>query len=324
MKVLITQLGRIGDMILLTPLFSILKENYPDYTIDVICGTKNYSIITNNPNINNIYIFDKSPFKLIRFFSQIRKTKYDYYIDPKDHYSRESSILAGMIKAKNKIGFKSDKNRNFNLGIPTYKENEGKHYSLKILNPLRYFNIELTEKSYKPVLFEALESRQYFQEFREENNLRKFIVINISASQKRKMWDKEKWVDFINRIDIEFERKHFDFVITSAPTESDEVKYIIENTNKLIQFQSRNILDVVSLIKNSSLLITPDTALVHIAAAFNVKLLGLYANNPFFYSMFYPLSDIYEVVLTPEGREYIDEISVNEVLEAFFKLYEKH
>ncbi|MCX7737558.1 MAG: glycosyltransferase family 9 protein [Candidatus Kapabacteria bacterium] len=323
MKVLITQLGRIGDMILLTPMFSILKENYPDSTIDVICGTKNYSIIANNPYINNIFIFDKSPFKLIRFFNQVRETNYDYYIDPKDHYSRESSILAGMIKAKNKIGFKSDERSKFNLGIPTNKENEGKHYSEKILNPLKYLNIEVSDKSHKPVLFESPESIKYFQEFREVNNLDKYIVINISASQKRKMWDKEKWVEFINSVNSKYEEKDFDFVITSAPTESEDVKYIIENTSNLIHFQSRNILDVVSLIKNSWLLITPDTALVHIAAAFNIKLLGLFANNPFFYSMFHPLSDEFEVVMTPEGSENIDDIDFTQIYEAFLRISEK-
>lgn len=323
MNILITQLGRIGDMILLTPMFSILKENYPDSIIDVICGTKNYSIISNNPYINNIFIFDKSPFKLIRFFNLVRMTNYDYYIDPKDHYSRESSILAGMIKATNKIGFKSDENSKFNLGIPTNKENEGKHYSEKILNPLKYLNIEVSEKSYKPVLFEDPESITYFQEFREVNNIDKFIVINISASQKRKMWDKKKWVEFINRVHNKYEEKDFDFVISSAPTESDEVKYIIENTNNLIHFQSRNIFDIVTFIKNSRLLITPDTALVHIAAAFNIKLLGLFANNPFFYSMFHPLSDDYEVVKTPEGSENIDDIDVTHLYEAFLRISEK-
>lgn len=323
MKILITQLGRIGDMILLTPMFSLIKEKYPDCSIDVICGTKNHSVIQFNPHINQSYIYDKSPFKLISLLNKIRKNKYDFYIDPKDHFSKESSILAKIIHAKNKIGFISGKKSSFNLPIPTNKENEGKHYSLKILNPLRYLDIDISQKYYKPVIFESPDSIAFYSEFKAKKSIDRYIVINISASQKRKMWDTNKWIELINLTKQNSKLYNFNFVITSAPTESSEVNYIIQNTKNIIHFPSRNLLDVVTLIKNCDLLVTPDTALVHIAAAFNIKLVGLFANNPFFYSMFHPLSDCFEAIMTPEESEIIDDISVHKVFEAIVRITEK-
>lgn len=310
-------------MILLTPMFSLIKEKYSDGTIDVICGTKNHSVIQFNPHINQIYIYDKSPFKLISFLNKIRKNTYDFYIDPKDHFSKESSILSKIIRAKNKIGFISGKKSSFNLPIPTNKENEGKHYSLKILNPLRYMDIVISQMYYKPVIYESPDSIAYYSEFKTKNSIDKYIVINISASQKRKMWDTNKWIELINLTKQNSKLENFNFVITSAPTESSEVNYILQNTKNIIHFPSRNFLDMVSLIKSSDLVITPDTALVHVAAAYNRKLVGLFANNPFFYSMFHPLSDCYEAVMTPEESEIIDDISVHKVFEAIVRISEK-
>lgn len=323
MKILITQLGRIGDMILLTPMFSLIKEKYPNCCIDVICGTKNHPVIRFNPHINHIHIFDKSPLKLVRLFVNIRKNKYDFYIDPKDHFSRESSMLAKIIQAKNKIGLIYDEKSSFNLPIPNNEENKGKHYTLKILNPLAYLDIDISQTYYKPVIYESPDSIAYFKEFQTENSFGKYIVINISASQKRKMWDKDKWVELINLMNQNSKLKSFNFVISSAPSELTELNYIIQNTRKILHYKSRNLLDVVSLIKNSDLLITPDTALVHIAAAYNIKLIGLFANNPLFYSMFHPLSDCYEAVMTPEGSEIINDISVNQVFDSLIRISEK-
>lgn len=323
MKILITQLGKIGDMILLTPMFSIIKEKFPNSLIDIICGTKNHIIIINNPHIHNIYIFDKSPLKLIDFLMKIRKNNYDYYIDPKDHFSKESSILAGLIKSPRKIGFIAERNSNFNLRIPTNKENIGIHYSKKILNPLTHLGIDINKNYYKPELFESHESIEFVNDFLKNYNLKKFILINISASQKRKMWSSQKWIDLIKKIQHSKMLSDLNFVITSAPSDAEEIKYILKNTEDIIHFKSGTILDVVSLIKKSELLITPDTAVVHISAAFNTKLLGLFANNPSFFSMFRPMSDFYEVVMTPEGSENIDDISVDKVYEAFKRILEK-
>ena len=78
MRILFIQLGRIGDMILSTPVFRAIKEKYPDAEINVIAGRHNYSVISNNPRINKIIIHKKPPvFVLINIF-RIRKHFYDY------------------------------------------------------------------------------------------------------------------------------------------------------------------------------------------------------------------------------------------------------
>ena len=135
MNFIIVQFGRIGDMILLTPLFNRIKHLFPNANIDMLAGRHNNKIVSNNPHLNNIFIYEKTPLKFISLVNRIRKKRYDFLIDPKDHYSRESHLFAKLIKANNKIGF-NPKEKYFNQTIPSQEENEGKHFIERILQPL--------------------------------------------------------------------------------------------------------------------------------------------------------------------------------------------
>ena len=89
-------------------------------------------------------------------------------------------------------------------------------------------------------------------------------------------------------------------------TQAGEISKICPNLNI---FQSRSLQDIFSLIKNSYLVITPDTAVVHIAAAFNVPLLGLYSGLDDFFNKFHPLSNIYQIIRAPKVFDGIEPIT---------------
>ena len=75
MKLLIIQFGRIGDLILMTSAIKAVKKKYPDSENDIITGRNNYQVLIDNQKINNINIFNKSHFKLIKTISKISKLK---------------------------------------------------------------------------------------------------------------------------------------------------------------------------------------------------------------------------------------------------------
>src|SRR4249919_4197810 len=98
MKILILIFGRIGDMVLATPAFRIIKEKFPDSTIDVIASRHNLTIPQQNIYVNKVILWNNSPEKFFRALWQIRKTDYDFYIDPKDHYSWHSKFIASNAR----------------------------------------------------------------------------------------------------------------------------------------------------------------------------------------------------------------------------------
>lgn len=318
MKISIIQLGRLGDMILLTPVFGAIKKKYPDSEITVIAGKHNHTALENNFNIHNIIVYEKSLFGILKSISAIRKKNFDLHIDPKDHYSTESRIIAKIIKAQLKIGFNRHGSKVFDISIPSQGENANLHFTMRCFNTLKSLGIDIPEEIPKPELFTTLDSEVYVSSFLKNLPPKAIITINISASMPRKMWQTDKWAKIINSINI----SKYNPVLIYAPAESHQALEISALCPNLNVFQSRFLQDIYSIIKNSHLVISPDTAIVHIAAAFNIPLLGLYSGLNDFYQKFHPLSHIFQIINAPDGFNGIEPITPFEVssgLEAILK-----
>ena len=59
MKILIIKYRNIGDVLLITPLISILKSFYPDAQIDVALNRGTEDMITLNPNISRVLVYER-------------------------------------------------------------------------------------------------------------------------------------------------------------------------------------------------------------------------------------------------------------------------
>lgn len=311
MRILFVQLGRIGDMILSTPVFRSIKEKFPEAEIDVIAGRHNYSVLSNNPRINKIIIHKKPPFLVLVNIFRIRKHFYDYLIDPKDHYSRESRYFAWISKANKKIGYNQPSRKIYDIGVPGMIENKDLHFTLRHFQALKPLGIETPEKAPRPELFPSSSSEKYVKELIAKMPDKRLAVINISASKENKMWQYDKWIRTLKKTDL----SGWNVAISSAPAEYEMAKYISEKAKFPFLFRSRKMDDIISLIKNADILITPDTSLVHVASAFNVPLFGLFSGLNVQFSKFKPLMDDYTVIRANEGDPGILSIESDDVIE---------
>jgi heptosyltransferase-2 len=106
---LVIQTAFLGDVILATPVVSELKRLYPDSEIDVLVRKGNESILTNHPDIRQVFTLNKKQGKfseikrLVRLF---RAERYDEVINL--HRFGSSGIITWLSGGKQKVGF--DKN----------------------------------------------------------------------------------------------------------------------------------------------------------------------------------------------------------------------
>ena len=71
MKILLLKFRNIGDVLLITPLISNLKNYYPKAQIDIALNKGTESMLTLNPNINKIIIYDREFIKSLSFFKRL-------------------------------------------------------------------------------------------------------------------------------------------------------------------------------------------------------------------------------------------------------------
>jgi len=312
MKIAIIQLGRIGDLVLLTSAIKPIKNKFPNSKIYFIVGKSNYFVLENNPDVEKILILDKNPLKLIPFLIKFKTIKFDYYIDPKDHFSTESNLLARIANAKIKIGF-NDKNRNsksFDIGIASDFENKNLHFVERIGNILKHIGIYSDENILRPSIFIDVAHQKIVNDFLQNKDISNFILLNISASSETRMWLPEKWIALINAI------KDRKIIIFSAPHHSDTVAEICSKTNA-IHFPPSKLMIISVLISKSDLVISPDTSVIHIASAFDIPVISLVGNISNNVVKFYPLSTKKEVILTKSKDDFVNTIEIEDVLKVY-------
>lgn len=110
-KILVIQTAFIGDVILLTPLLSAIKQQYPGHRLDVLVIPACVAILENNPQMDRIISYDKRGRQkgwqgFLTLARQLAAEHYDLVICP--HRSARSALLTRWSKAATRIGF--DKN----------------------------------------------------------------------------------------------------------------------------------------------------------------------------------------------------------------------
>jgi ADP-heptose:LPS heptosyltransferase len=314
-KILIVQVGRIGDLILMTAMFKALKEKNPNYEIHLLAGRHNYHFATEHPLIDKVYVYSKNFLPTLKLLYRLRKEQYDFWIDPKDHPSRESYFLAGFAKAKFKIGYNPPYRRPvFDLTVKSQAENYHVHVAERNLRALSFFSLENTNP--RPVLFLNQKADADLKNFLLKHNVTNYHCVHISASRDIRYWPQKNWVDFLTEIVGDGQQ----LVIICGPRDAGLAEEIVKKTPRAKYYTTKSIVDAFSVVKHSNLVISPDTSIVHIAAAFDRPLLGLYSNHEWNYKKFHPLSTHYRMVIPPVPQALVKDIPLDLVLKNYNEL----
>lgn len=111
MRILIVKTSSLGDILQALPTLSLLRELYPDATIDWAVETRFKEVLEALPAIDHVYHFDLKGWKKrpIRFRQEIyvarkalRSTPYDLLIDLQGNL--KSALITQAARAKQKVG----------------------------------------------------------------------------------------------------------------------------------------------------------------------------------------------------------------------------
>ena len=298
-RILIIQTAFPGDVILTLPLLQILKANFPESKIDFLCIPQTSEILKNTPHINDLIIYDKrnsGSKKFFKLIQSLRRNKYDLIISP--HRSFRSSLISKLSKAKKTISFdKSSMSFLYDVRINYIKDIHEIQRNLKLLVPL-----EINEdKIIKPELFIGKEEEDKINEYISANRINlyeKIICIAPGSVWFTKRFPKEKFVRLCDLL----MKTNCRIILVGGESDKNISKYILSNTeNKnVIDSSGRfTMLESAELIKRSNILITNDSAPLHIANSVGTDVIAIFgATIPAF--GFYPFGKN-DVVIETNG-----------------------
>lgn len=288
MKIGFIQLGRIGDMVLCTPAFSAIKAKYPDAEIYVVSGRGNAIVLKGNPHINRVIRFNKAPLELLKFILKLKSIKFDYWIDPKDHFSTESKWIAKLAKAKQKIVY------NEKAGIA----NKPKFFTEMVFDSLKPLGISYEGTAPKPELYLQQAEKDFAKSLLLDNE-KKNVLINVSATADCRIYSAEHWEKVLSEVDL----SQVNVYISAMPSEKEIAKYLYDKFVDLQILPQLQLFEIAALIEQSDLIITPDTSIVHISAAFEKDVIALHNDDGSNFIKFSTKNPKAEIVKIKGGRE---------------------
>jgi len=285
MKILIIKFRNIGDVLLSTPLISNLKHIYPNSQIDIALNKGCEDMVSNNPNINNIIIYDRprikklsilSQFKEeVRFTRNIRNNHYDMVINLTE--GDRGAQLAFLSGASKKLGFPVRKGLLSKIKIFD-KLGDDKKWQHTVEKDLQFINLLGKEVDNKEVkIYWPNKVEQEIDKILADNNIDQFVHIHPVSRWMFKCWEDDRMASIIDYLQQD---KGLKVIITGAPVkkELDRIDKILElcKTNPINLSGALTLKHLACLSSKAKLFFGVDTAPMHMAAATNTPVIALF------------------------------------------------
>ena len=303
--------GKIGDMIVNSLMFHEIKKVYPDIKIGVVARGAAVDIIRENPNVDKIYEYYKDRKKIKDLALKIKEEKYDLLIDFSEMLRVNQMMLINLCEARINIGLDRKDWKLFDLSIESgrdfkWTEHITKRYLAYLVKlGLKKENIDISYDIY-------LKNEKKYEAFFNKIKENKKIILNPYGASKHKSFSIETLENIINYL----KDKDTAIILTYFGDKYKELEFL-EKKYKYVYIPKKieSILDTAILIKKSDYVISPDTSIVHIASAFNRKMITVYPPKGGKYGVDHlvwaPKSKYNKVIFCKDKIGTYDEIDIN-------------
>ena len=320
--------GKIGDMVVNSLMFREIKKVYPDIKIGVVARGAAIDIIKDNPNVDKIYEYYKDRKKIKDLALKIKEEKYDLLIDFSEMLRVNQMMLINLCGARINIGLDRKDWKLFDLSIESGKDFKWtEHITNRYLAYLIKLGLkkESIDISYDIYLKDEKKYETFFYKIKENKKL----ILNPYGASKHKSFSIETLENIINYL----KDKDIAIILVYFGDKYEELKFL-EKKYKYVYIPKKieSILDTAILIKKSDYVISPDTSIVHIASAFNKKMITVYPPKGGKYGIDHlvwaPKSKYNKVIFCKDKTGNYDEIDINtfdfdEMKEEILKMLEQ-
>jgi heptosyltransferase-2 len=261
-KILFITLSNIGDALLSLPVLDCLVANFPAAQITVLSGPRPREIFEANPAVHKFILFDKKnrAGENIRLFNSLRKEKFDLIVDLRN------SFLGAVLPAKYKLSPFSK--------IPRAVKHMKDRHLYKIKDMVKIKDLAFPGRS----LYAGPADRERIDKVLQENNIReadRLVVVSAGARSHTKRWLKERFAELIKKLSAEFPVK---IILVGDKEDVETNKYIAREAGApILDLSAKTTLrELACLLGRASLLITNDSANLHMASYLNIPVVAVF------------------------------------------------
>jgi len=285
-KILVIESGGIGDLLRVFPAIECLRTNFPEAEISILASPSAkevLSLFSGRKILSNVIDYDlkgmhRSFLKKLLLISVLRKRRYDLLYAPgKGVGMREQAVMAFMIGAPHRLGFKENEKGflhtvevEFRENVPILKQNLSILEAAGLDIPRREIEIDISEK-------DTVEAEKFLREH-DFNDSYPLISIHTGSSWNRGFlsWPLDKYISLIKILISELGAKVIIIGDKSERESGERIIREIQGTKIISTIGKTTIGRMVALIKLSDIYIGNDSGPLHIANALRKKSVGIF------------------------------------------------
>ena len=268
MKILIIRFSSIGDIVLTTPVIRCLKQQVKDALVHYITKKQFGSILENNPYIDKLYTIEK---KISEVSTELKKENYDFIVDL--HHNLRSTQLKSILGKKSRSFHKLNIEKWLMVNLKINKL-PNTHIVDRYFETVKSLGVKNDGKGldYFIPAKDEVDKKTLPVEF--QNG---YIGFVIGAKYFTKQLPNEKIISICKKIN-----EPVILLGGKEDVEKGEKIKVAVGSRQAVIFNScgkYNLNQSASLVKQAKKIITHDTGLMHIAAAFKKEIVSVWGNT---------------------------------------------
>jgi ADP-heptose:LPS heptosyltransferase len=310
-RVLVLRYDRIGDMVLSTGIIKAIALAQPTVTVDVLTSVQNSVVLDGNPYVGCIWAIDRRrPWSWVAVIRRMRRIRYDAVIDVMVMApSLTTTLVMWLSGARHRIGL-GDRGNRAALTLPVERIDDAVHYidhSAALLAAFGVPPLSLRRRQahrtdgqisslhsaritgsggwgiWRPQIFltpteiawgEAHWCRAASGAGSAEPACR--LVVNVSAGSAWRYWPLASFIEALTAIRATFPQ--LECLLIGAPNHGARMEAISRATGVSLARTARA-REMMAIIATSDVAFTADTAVTHIASAFDKATLVMFARG---------------------------------------------
>ena len=279
-RILVVKLDHLGDVLLATPVFSNLRQAYPNAELHALTGAWSRVVLERHPDVNKVLEYNSPVFcrtgrptslrETFQLYKQLRHQKYDLLVTLRNDWR---TVCFALLRVTPKRLDRAALQVANKLGFPQFTGTHETTRNLDVLNkagiptPIQTTTFSVGEEDEKWAS-DFLETLQIDKE-------RPLIAIHPGSPIPIKRWMPHRYAELADWL---VARKRAQILFVGV---KDEIPIITE-IQGLMQAETNNIAGKTSLTQLASILQTchvfigNDSGPMHLAAAVGTQTIGLY------------------------------------------------
>ncbi len=309
-SILIMRQDRIGDMIMTLPLIRSIRDTNPGIRIGIVASESSRIILKYEKGFD-IVTYRKDPPGFISSLVEAWNLNPDVVVDMHMHDSTTSMIYAVFSGAKWKMHVDRENRLPFNVRVDAPRDGHIMDAFAGLLSGLgRKIETVLLRREVSLSVKETDFAEEFWR--RSGASPENCAAVNISAGSENRRWGTDRYALVCGKI----LKLGLTPLLLYSPGDSSSAETIFDlEPGVLLSPVTPDILHLAALMRRVSLLVSPDTSVIHLAASSGIPVVGMYL--PFDPSLpkWYPWRVRNRVIISGDERS-LDSIQPDTIMDA--------